>query len=205
MDISPTRFVRDQCCAHIRVLRGGACLFQKLCQSEQASKIGIRNWEDQPRALSVRSNIHTGTSSSRHDLEPERLQWNTADPLSTNPWIWTSRPDQGCHGYRSSRTSVPWVFRRLVVQHRASAFITELKTPAHEATVWPRQNGPASTPASSRGSQTQHGGRSRGRNLWRLLLLRHYFAVTCYAARIFVCLKSLPLKRSGSPASVASA
>src|SRR5690606_15678274 len=31
----------------------------------------------------------------------------------------TNRPDQGCHGYKSSRTSVPWVFCRRDV-HRSS-------------------------------------------------------------------------------------
>ncbi len=32
-------------------------------------------------------------------------------------------PDQGCHGYKSSRTSVPWVFGRRVVQQEQTPLI----------------------------------------------------------------------------------
>src|SRR5262249_23668660 len=31
------------------------------------------------------------------------------------------RPDHGCHGYSSSRNSVPWAFSRLIVQRGATS------------------------------------------------------------------------------------
>ena len=38
-------------------------------------------------------------------------------------------PDRGCHGYGSSRTSVPWVFCRLVVQPFQAALIARIPDP----------------------------------------------------------------------------
>ena len=80
-------------------------------------------------ALTARSNIQAGISSHRCCDWPERVQRKTAAPfLSIISWIKTCRPDQGCHGYRSSRSkSIPWAFRRRVVQYRAAALIARLQ------------------------------------------------------------------------------
>lgn len=60
-------------------------------------------------ALSIRSNIHPGTSSHRSDACPETLQRKTAaSPFSITSWMWTCRPVQGCQGYKEAH-----------VQHRS--------------------------------------------------------------------------------------
>src|SRR5215469_6010412 len=37
------------------------------------------------------------------------------------------RPDHGCHGYSSSRNSVPWAFLNLVVQYDQAACLARLQ------------------------------------------------------------------------------
>jgi hypothetical protein len=62
------------------------------------------------------SNIQAGTSRQR-PASPLRLHRNAvAFALSVVPCTCTERPPQGCHGYRSVRPVVPWVFRRRGVQ-----------------------------------------------------------------------------------------
>ena len=69
-------------------------------------------------AQADRSNIHAGISSQRLASEPFRSQRKTTPSgLSIASWMPIRRPDHGCHGYSSSRNSVPWVFSSLVVQH----------------------------------------------------------------------------------------
>src|SRR6516162_3843433 len=38
------------------------------------------------------------------------------------------RPDHGCHGYSSSRNSVPWAFLNLVVQHDQAPRLNRIQT-----------------------------------------------------------------------------
>ena len=62
-------------------------------------------------AHATRSSIHVGNSSERCTASPSRLHratWPLA--FSTTSWTSTTRPAQGCHGYRTSRFSVLWVF-----------------------------------------------------------------------------------------------
>lgn len=49
-DISPTRCVNDQCCAHRCRLRGGVSVFQQSCQSMQAGEVDARGRHVAPTA-----------------------------------------------------------------------------------------------------------------------------------------------------------
>lgn len=78
-------------------------------------------------AQTPRSNIQAGTSRQRSDVEPPILQRIMFAPTrSTVSWTCTRRPAQGCHWYKISRTSVPWAFRRRVVQRETSSHIAWL-------------------------------------------------------------------------------
>jgi hypothetical protein len=80
----------------------------------------------------ARSNIHAGTSRQRAASAPLVLQRKTMpSDLSIASWTKTRKPNQGCHRYRSSRTSVPWVFSSLVVQQRAAPLAARLDEPRH--------------------------------------------------------------------------
>lgn len=86
---------------------------------------------------------------------PERLQRKTASPFAS------SSPNQGCHGYKSSRTSVLWVFRCLVVQRSPTALwpmladgcrVRQTVNPQRDAVLRSRNGSapqPAATPADA--------------------------------------------------------
>src|SRR5215831_10168503 len=54
------------------------------------------------------------------------------------------RPDPGCHGYSSSRNSVPWAFSSFIVQHKPTALEPQ----------WAHPNRVCSTPDRGRPEQT---------------------------------------------------
>ena len=76
-------------------------------------------------AHETRSSIQAGSSSHRPASHPSRLQRSTSPAsFATASWTRTTRPDQGCQRYRTSRSSaspVLWAFRRRVLQRRPSA------------------------------------------------------------------------------------
>ena len=97
-------------------------------------------------AQAARSNIQAGSSSQRPAVWPSTLQRKTSPPpFAITSWIATARPNQGCQAYRTSRTSVPWAFRRCVVQRRASTLGARqqdpggVQSPAHGRCGQPRQ------------------------------------------------------------------
>jgi hypothetical protein len=73
------------------------------------------------------SNIHHRISRTGNPRSSSVRHWNTSGPFRIRTaFTRTRRPCQGWNGYRTSRTSLIWVFRCLVVQHRASAQCTEV-------------------------------------------------------------------------------
>ena len=74
-------------------------------------------------AHEARSSIQAGSSSHRPASPPSRLQRSTSPAsFTTASWTCTTHPDQGCQGYRTSRSSaspVLWAFRRHVLQRRS--------------------------------------------------------------------------------------
>ena len=74
-------------------------------------------------AQTERSNIQAGSSSHRPEASSSQLQRKTSPAVfSITSWMCTSRPNHGCHAYRTSRSSVLWAFRRRVVQSPPPAF-----------------------------------------------------------------------------------
>src|SRR5512135_3191186 len=65
----------------------------------------------------ARSNIQAGTSSQRSASNPVSVQRKTSPSVfAIVSWTATRIVDHGCHGYRSSRKTVPWAFLSLVLQ-----------------------------------------------------------------------------------------
>lgn len=48
----------------------------------------------------------------------------TPPVLSITSWMRTRRPNHGCHSYKTSRSAIPWAFRRRILQHEAPALPT---------------------------------------------------------------------------------
>ena len=69
-----------------------------------------------------RANIQAGSSKQRPERSSVREQRRTSSPpFLVTSWMQTIRPNHGCQGYTTSRSSVPWAFCRLVLQRPAAA------------------------------------------------------------------------------------
>ena len=111
--------------------RGARTADSKRLNSSKAWAFTLGVSSTRTRRQAAASNIHCGTSSERVAkpcVACSVTQRKTARlSLVSSSTIHTERACQGCHGYRTSRASVLWVFGCRLVQRVA---------PAHGAGAW---------------------------------------------------------------------